>query len=209
MANSLTALRIGLAAVVLGAALSGYGRVAGVALIIAGATDFLDGYIARRTGTLSGLGARLDGLADVLLLISVAGSLQILHHEILQDNAALLTVTAALYSASIVAAVVAFRRPANPRQVTAKIAGVALYAFAVITLVGGVYEPLLLRLAALALAISSVEGMVAAVNTIQASARARRARSHEPQASNGNASKTSAIASMATSASPTRSEIRP
>ena len=208
MANTLTVLRIGLVAVIVEAALSRNGRIAGVALILAGATDFLDGYVARRAGAVSRFGARLDSVADFLLLISVAVSLQILRPEILRDNSALLAATTIVYATSIVAGVVGFRRLADPRQVPSKIAGGALYGFAVITLVSGAYEPLLLRLAALALAISSVEPVVAAVQAIQKSASARRPRSQAPQALNDVAIRIGAERSMATSTTPTASEIR-
>ena len=38
--------------------------------IIAGITDHLDGYLARRTGSTSSLGALLDLVADKLLIIT-------------------------------------------------------------------------------------------------------------------------------------------
>ena len=37
--------------------------------VLAGATDMLDGYIARRTGTESDLGAKLDSIADLILVV--------------------------------------------------------------------------------------------------------------------------------------------
>ena len=37
--------------------------------VLAGATDMLDGYIARRTGTESELGAKLDSIADLILAV--------------------------------------------------------------------------------------------------------------------------------------------
>ena len=36
---------------------------------LAGVTDMLDGYVARRTGTESELGARLDSIADLVLVV--------------------------------------------------------------------------------------------------------------------------------------------
>lgn len=40
-------------------------------LLVAGATDFLDGYIARRTGQVTVTGSMLDPLADKLLILTV------------------------------------------------------------------------------------------------------------------------------------------
>ena len=48
--------------------LSHFNYLAFVLFIIAGLTDYLDGYIARKTNTVSSLGALLDLLADKLLI---------------------------------------------------------------------------------------------------------------------------------------------
>lgn len=40
-----------------------------VIYVLAGVTDMLDGYVARRTGTESELGARLDSVADLMLVV--------------------------------------------------------------------------------------------------------------------------------------------
>ena len=72
MANYITVLRILLILPVLIFASPEASSVNWIALIlfvIAGITDHLDGYIARRTGTASSLGALLDLLADKLLII--------------------------------------------------------------------------------------------------------------------------------------------
>lgn len=72
MANYITALRILLILPVLILASPEASSVNWIALIlfvIAGITDHLDGYIARRTNTVSSLGALLDLLADKLLII--------------------------------------------------------------------------------------------------------------------------------------------
>jgi phosphatidylglycerophosphate synthase len=189
-------------------ALNGHGRLVGVGLLLAGVTDLIDGQVARRAGGGSRLGARLDALADTVLLISAAAWLQILHPEILRENGALVAVTATVYAASLAAGVVAFRRLVDPLQLSAKVAGGMLYAFALITFLTGAYEPLLLTVAALALAFSSAEGVVVAIRTIHANARARRQRSHAPHASKDVASNTGAASSIAASTRPIATEIR-
>jgi len=190
-------------------ALQGQGRLVGFGLIVAGVTDVLDGYLARRLGQVSTRGARLDAVADLMLLVAAAGCLQLLHPEIARDNGALLATTAALYAGGVAAGLIVFRRVVDPRQLTSKIAGGSLYVFAVITLLTGDYEPLLLRLALLALIVSSVESIVTAIRTIQASGIASSNRSQAPQASNDVASSPSPITSIPTSAMPTANEIRP
>jgi phosphatidylglycerophosphate synthase len=189
-------------------ALAGQGRLVGVGLVLAGLTDLIDGRVARRTGGGSRQGARIDAIADSVLLISAAAWLQILHPEILRENGALLAVTANAYAASLAAGIVAFRRLVDPRQISAKVAGGMLYAFALITFLSGAYEPLLLTLAALALAFSSAEGVVVAIRTIHANARTRRQRSQAPHASKDVASSTGAASNMPASPRPTATETR-
>ena len=72
MANYITILRMALIFPVLIFATSyssPYNWVALLLFVIAGITDHLDGYIARKTGSTSNLGALLDLVADKLLII--------------------------------------------------------------------------------------------------------------------------------------------
>ena len=208
-ADYLSFLRLLLVPLIWLVALQGQSRLVGVGLIAAGVTDALDGYLARRLGQVSTRGARLDAIADIVLLVSAAAWLQLLHPEIARDNGALLATTAALYACGVAAAVIAFRRVVDPSQLTSKIAGGALYTFAVITLLTGGYEPLLLRLALLALIVSSVESIVTAIRTIQARGIASSNRSQAPQPSKDVASSPSPITSIASSATPTANDTGP
>ena len=73
MANYITILRIILIIPVLILASpesSSFNWIALMLFIIAGITDHLDGYVARRTGSTSSLGALLDLVADKLLIIT-------------------------------------------------------------------------------------------------------------------------------------------
>jgi len=183
--------------------LAGHGRLAGIGLLAASVTDYLDGYVARRIGRTTTRGARLDAIADFLLLVSAAAWLVILFPAVLTDNGALLAATAVLYAVGIVVA----GHLADPRQFSSKVAGGLLYGFAVFTFIAGVYIPVLLRLAALALAVSSVESIVR--KTIQLKGRTTRARSHAPQALNDVAVSASPTTSIPSSVTPTANEIRP
>ena len=72
MANYITILRMALIFPVLILATSyssSYNWVALLLFVIAGITDHLDGYIARKTGSTSSFGALLDLVADKLLII--------------------------------------------------------------------------------------------------------------------------------------------
>ena len=208
-ADHLTFLRLLLVPLIWLVALQGQGRLVGLGLIVAGVTDALDGYLARRLGQVSTRGARLDAIADIVLLVSAAAWLQLLHPQIARDNGPLLTVAAGVYVCGVAAGLVAFRRAIDPRQVSSKIAGGALYAFALITLLSGDYEPLLLRLALGALLFSSVESILIAIRTIQARGIASNKRSQAPHASNEVASSPSPITSIPSSATPTANDAGP
>jgi cardiolipin synthase len=73
--NLLSSLRIALIIPVIWAILAGYPLVALIIFIIAGLTDILDGWLARREDWETPVGGILDGVADKLLLISVYLSL--------------------------------------------------------------------------------------------------------------------------------------
>jgi len=212
IADWVSVLRLLLVAAMWPLALSGQERLVGLGVLLCGLTDIVDGRLARRLGVESRRGARLDAIADAAVLVSVAAWLGIFHPTLVADNAGLLALTAALYAASIASSLAVFRRVVDPRQMSAKIAGALLYAFALFTLLSGVYEPLLLTVAAAALAIASLESVLQAMTerrTIQPSGMASVKRSQAPHPLNEVGSSTSASPSIATSARPTATDTRP
>src|SRR6202521_5025575 len=141
IADVLSGTRLLLIPVIWVFALLGNGRLVGVGLVVAGATDFFDGYLARRLGQESIAGARLDSLADNLLLISAMAWIELLHPELLSENTLLVLGTFGLYLASLSVGLIKFHQLGNLHLYSSKVAGGALYSFAVVTLVTGVYEP--------------------------------------------------------------------
>jgi phosphatidylglycerophosphate synthase len=191
------------------AAVAGEDRLVGVGLVVAAVTDIFDGYLARRLGVVSVHGARLDAIADIALMVSAGAWLQLLHPRLFADNLALLVAAGCLYTASVAAGWLAFRRLVDPRQLSAKVAGGLLYAFALITFLTGVYEPVLLAVALPALGIASVEALVAAIMTIHARGIASRIRSQSPQPPKEVGSSSRATTSITTSAAPVAEQIGP
>jgi phosphatidylglycerophosphate synthase len=211
-------------------ALVGEARLVALGLVLAGLTDFLDGLIARRLGQESSEGARLDAIADVLLLLSATTWLGLLHPEILRENAGLIAVTSVIYVTSLAIGLVRFRRFGNRHLYSAKVAGGLLYLFAIATLGFGGYSRLLLTLGALALIISAVETTLAnlllsvvdtrlgsvflvwtrraEIKTIHDIGSASRQRSQAPAAKVVDSS-ASPSSSIPTSAAPAPNEIQP
>ena len=75
VANLVTLVRILLLPVLAAAILAGHGWTALALFLAAGATDILDGQLARRLGQTTRLGAMLDLLADRLLTLTSLGAL--------------------------------------------------------------------------------------------------------------------------------------
>jgi len=208
VADTLSAARLLLAAAMVWAGLRGLGWIALAMLVAAAVTDFLDGQIARRRGG-SRFGPHLDAVADMVLLAATAAALALLHPRLVRDEGIVLVGVGALYAAGTMATWLASRRLADPRQLTAKLAGGALYAFALYTLGTGDYEPVLLIIAAGALTVSSAEAILRAIATTQPSWTASRQRSHAPQAEKGVMRRTAATARIATSTEPNASDVQP
>jgi cardiolipin synthase len=199
MANAITWTRVSLAPLIVVVAALGQGRLVLVCLVLAGATDVIDGPLARRQGTVSDRGARLDAAADFLILVATAVGLVILHPEVIRDNAPLLVAAGVTYAASA---------GAPPRPST-KVAGALLYGFALFTFGTGAYVPVLLWIAALALVASSIDGVIRAVTTRLVMQSNSNTRSQAPHAWKEVGSRTRARTSIATSATPSTNKTRP
>jgi phosphatidylglycerophosphate synthase len=229
IADAITWLRILLVPVIWVYALLGDGRVVGAGLIAAGVTDFLDGLVARRFGQSSSTGARLDLTADTLLLVSAVFWIGMMHPDVVSENVGLIAIAFLTYLVSVGVGVLNFRRLPNLHLYSSKLAGGLLYAFAVITLVAGRYDKLLLALAAGAFMLSCVETLAgellfsvaeanmgsvvlerrrrAEINNVQARGSASKQRSQAPTA-NEVGSKASPISSSPTAATPSPNDRR-
>jgi cardiolipin synthase (CMP-forming) len=69
--NLITIARILLVPVIVWAIASGAMQIAFLLFLIAGMTDAVDGFLAKRLGMASNLGAHLDPLADKVLIVSI------------------------------------------------------------------------------------------------------------------------------------------
>jgi cardiolipin synthase len=204
VADAITWQRLLMLPVIWWFALLGQGGIVAIGLLIAGGTDMLDGFAARRTGSESPAGATRDLIADTLLLLSAAAWIGLLHPEVVRDNVALLAGSLSIYLASLTVAWLRFHRLPNLHLYSSKAAGGLLYAFALMTLISGRYDRLLLVLAAAAFIVSCVETLVchllfsgfeaemgsvllvrrrhAEIRTIQVMGSARKQRSQAPTA---------------------------
>jgi phosphatidylglycerophosphate synthase len=127
--NQLALLRILLVPVLWAPALMGSSQYVGAGLVVAGLTDFLDGLLARTLHQVTELGARLDTIADNLLVASAVAWIFLLRPEVFQENAGPSLLALALYLLFLLLGWVRFRRLANLHLYSAKVAATAGYVF--------------------------------------------------------------------------------
>ena len=106
----------------------------------AGATDVLDGIIARGTGRRSRFGSQLDSIADLALLISMLGWLYLLRPGFMREHRTVLLIWLALGALALVVGALRFGRVGDLHLRSAKVAGVAAHLFALVLLLTGRYS---------------------------------------------------------------------
>lgn len=157
--NLLSLLRLVIVAVLWALALLDLSVYVGIGLLIAGLTDALDGFIARRRGWVTEYGSRLDSIADTSVVISVIFWILLLRPEIFLDHLVLIPLWIFIEASSIIVGWIKFRRIANLHLYSAKAAGVAGYVFVVLAFTFG-YNEVLFYIAFVMLTVSSIEALV-------------------------------------------------
>lgn len=121
--NLLSVLRLALVPVLLGLAVAGDVRGSFWTLAVAFITDLLDGFLARRLGLVSALGARLDSIADLGLflvaLLSVAG----LFPDVVRQYGGLVAAALVIAAAAQTICLARYRQPVVFHTWLAKVTG--------------------------------------------------------------------------------------
>ena len=128
--NQLTMLRLLLVPLLWGLALLRLRTPLGIGIAVAGLTDVLDGFIARRIHGTSRRGSQLDSVADMTLITSILIWLILLRPDFFRDYAVILTAWAALGLLTLLVGWIRFHRFANLHLWSAKAAGSVGYIFA-------------------------------------------------------------------------------
>lgn len=153
-------LRLGLAPVLVGAAEGGLVRDAGVLLVylVAFASDYFDGAIARRCGVATRRLREADSTADAVFHVALGWVTWRLHPDELRAHALALDVFAATLLAWYVLDAFRWRRAAGFHAYSAKLFSVALGVW-VVALYGGFTTGALLPLALALGVVSNLEGL--------------------------------------------------
>lgn len=158
--NQLTCLRLLLVPVIWVFALMHYPVFVGVGMIIAGLTDAIDGFLARKLNQVSEFGAKFDALADNILIPSAVIWLLILRPSVFTDHPVIFVAAFSLYGLSILVGLAKHKRLANLHLYSSKAAGIVEYAFIVHALLFGAYHPMLFYAAFGMFMLSSAETLI-------------------------------------------------
>lgn len=140
--NQLSIIRMLLIPILWVLAFMGQSYYLGILLFVAGSTDALDGWIARKFKLTSDLGSRLDSYADSMLIISMVFWMIMLEPEIPVEHPWLFWGLIIVSLASFLLGIVKFKRVANLHLYSAKISGVVGgFFFVHMFLVPGYNEP--------------------------------------------------------------------
>lgn len=140
--NQLSALRLLMVPVLWVLAALRLTTALGVGWALAAATDVLDGYLARRSGTTTRFGSGLDSLADHLLTLSGFAWLLLFRGEFFREQRVPLLIWGALGLTVLGVSWLRFRRFADLHLYSAKAAAVLGSVFAITLLVRGTYSPM-------------------------------------------------------------------
>ena len=139
LANQVTILRIALVPAFVLLVIYGYLGAALLVFTIAGATDALDGLIARRAGQRTSLGAWLDPVADKLLLVSAFIVLTVPAITLTNHLPVWLTIIVIARDVVIVAVVAVVNLAIGPRTFKPSMLGKAATAVFIVTSVVVMY----------------------------------------------------------------------
>jgi cardiolipin synthase (CMP-forming) len=124
-------LRIALLPLLWVIAVVGHARLLALLLLVAWATDVIDGFLARRSGKASPSGSRLDTIADHLLFVSMGIWVVMLRPGFVAEQAVLILIWLALWLAALMIGLVRFRRMADLHLWSSKLAVFLVVVFTV------------------------------------------------------------------------------
>ena len=130
--NTLTWMRLAFVPVLWVLAFLGYDRAVAIGLVIAASTDFLDGWIARRTGTQTEFGSALDARADHMLMLSTGAFVVLLRPEFIREQFVPLAVCLGLGLVVLAVGWVRRRGSVDLHLWSSKVAGFAAYGYAAV-----------------------------------------------------------------------------
>lgn len=131
----------------------------GAGLVLAGLTDLLDGYAARRWGAVTEYGRRLDSMADTSIVVSAVFWVILVEPAVFFDNKLLVSSWMLTGTASFAVGLIKFRKIPDLHLYMTKASSVAGYVFITYMFIVG-YNETLFHVASVFLLISSFETLL-------------------------------------------------
>jgi phosphatidylglycerophosphate synthase len=131
----------------------------GAGLIMAGLTDVLDGFLARRWRAATEYGSRLDSAADMVLVVCAAFWVILVEPSIFLDNKLLVLSWMLIGTASLAVGLIKFRRIPDLHLYMTKASSAAGYVFIIFMFVVG-YNAALFYIASALLILSTLESLL-------------------------------------------------
>lgn len=128
-------------------------------LVAAGATDVIDGWLARRFGWESRFGAMLDSAADISIVLVVLIGVFVLHPEVMREDGWIIWSILGIWSASNLLGLIRYRRLPSFHTAFARISLMIFGLFALILFFYG-YVPLVLYICGTVCFLAGVESLV-------------------------------------------------
>lgn len=113
MPNAISIIRVSTVPVLAWLALTGAERAFAWLLLVAGSTDMLDGWLARKYGWESRLGAMLDSAADILLVLIVLFAIWILHKDVFVYHSLIIWAVCGIWCVTNFAGLIRYKRLAS------------------------------------------------------------------------------------------------
>ena len=108
--NVISVLRLGSVPVLAWLAWNGADRVFAWLLVVAGATDMLDGWLARKYGWVSRIGAVLDSAADIAMVMVVLLGVWTMRAEVFVEHGLIVWAVVVIWSITILLGLLRYRR---------------------------------------------------------------------------------------------------
>ena len=132
----------------------------GLCLILAVATDLLDGYLARRLQLESEFGSRLDSAVDIMLVTSGLIWLYLFNPEVFRNHTMICSVAIGFSAFEILVGWVKFHQLGNLHLYSVKLNSLWGGVFLICTLLRGSYSPLAFYIGITLWLISSAEALI-------------------------------------------------
>ncbi len=155
--NALSLLRLAMVPVLLGLAWGSAPTLFLVGLALAFASDVVDGFVARRVGCASELGAKLDSWGDLALFASLPLSAWLLWPDVITSEARYLVVALVAFVAPVLLGLARFGRLTSYHTWGAKLTSWLMGGGALVLFAGGPSWPF--HLATLVLVLEALEEM--------------------------------------------------